>query len=173
MKTNWTLSLLLGLALGLTLGIAVSPWIRHPAEFKGTGLLREFSFATLAAKAGPTNWQIVEDRIYKPFPGLARSPGVARRIVARGELSDADLARFISQFQPAATAVLETGNARNTGHFDLSQDSAQVVDGKPTSRHLNLPRRYYAIGNIHGVADIGYIAESGRVTVIVSLMEWQ
>jgi hypothetical protein len=171
MKTTWTWSLLFGLAVGLTLGVVVSPWIRRPPALKGTGLLREFSFARIASEAGSTNWQVIEDRTYEPIPALARSPGIARRIVARAELSDAELARFVAQFQSAASAALAAQGVRNTGQFDLTQDSTQVIEGKPIQHRLDLPRRYYAIGDVHGVADIGYVAESGRVTVIVSLIE--
>lgn len=171
MKTNWTWSLLVALTLGLTAGVVVSPWIVRPPAAKGSKLLREFSLTSMLAEAGSTNWEVMEDRTYKPFPPLARYRGIARRIVVRAELSDAELAQFTMKFQPAASATLEAQGARITGQLNLFHDSLQVIDGKPIRHSLDLPRRYYALGDVHGVADIGYIAESGSVTVIVSLIE--
>lgn len=171
MKSQWIWPLLLGLAFGLTLGVVFSDRLQRPPASKGTELLREFSLTAITAEMGPTNWQVIEDRIYQPFPALARSPRVARRMVARAELSDAELARFATQFQQAANAALNGQGARNTAQFDLTQDSTIVIDGKAIRHRLDLPRRYYAIGDIHGVADIWYVAEGGRVTVIVSLIE--
>ena len=172
MKPNWILSLIVGLALGVTVGLVVSRSVRSPAP-KGTSLLLEFSLAALAAEAGATNWQVFEDRTYRPFPALARSPHVARRIVGRAEVPDPDLDKFIAKFHRAATTALETPNARLTGQFDLIQDSTQVVEGKPVRRRLELPRYFYSIGDLHGAADIGYVLEAGRVTFIASLIEGQ
>ncbi len=96
---------------------------------------------------------------------------IARRIVARAEMSEADLGRFTTQFQQAVTEALEAHSVRNTGQFDLVRDSTRVIDGTPIHSRIDWPRRYYALGDIHGVADIGYVAESGQVTVFVSLIE--
>lgn len=172
MKRNWIWSLLVGVFLGVALGVVFTRSIRLPVP-KGTALLREFSFAAIAAEAGVTNWQVIEDRTYERFPPLARSPCIARRIVARAEVSDAELDRFITQFQQSATAALNAKSARNTGQFDLVQDSTRVIDGKPIRHRLDFPRRYYSIGDVHGVADIWYVSESSRLTVIVSLIEGQ
>ena len=172
MKTNWIWSLLVGLTLGLTVGVVVSPWIVRQPAAKGSKLLREFSLTSMLAEAGSTNWQVMEDRTYEPFPALARYRGIARRIVARAELTDAEWAQFTMKIQAAVSAALEAQGARTTGQFELRHSSIQVTDGKPIRYDVDLPRRVYAIGDdVHGVADIGYVAESGRVTVIVSLIE--
>ncbi len=171
MKRNWIWPLLIGLALGVTLGVVLGERSSRSAVPEGSPLLREFSFAALTAKAGHTNWQVLEDRTYKPFPALSRSKRIARRVIARADMSDVELDRFTTQFQQAATATLDACGALNKAQFDLVQDATRVVDGSPIRSRLDLPRRYYAIGDIHGVADLGYIAESGRVTVIVSLIE--
>lgn len=171
MKRNWIWSLLLGLLLGLALGFVFSEWANRPSMPKSSALLREFSVTAVAAGVGHTNWQVLENRTYEPFPALARSPRIARRIVARAELSEAELGRFTAQFQRAATTALDNYGAVIKGQFDVAQDSTRVIDGAPVHSRVDLPRRYYAIGDIHGVADVWYIAESGRVTVMVSLVE--
>jgi hypothetical protein len=171
MKPNWIWWLLFGFVLGVASGFFFSARLNRAAMPKGTSLLREFSLITVLAKAGQTNWQIIEDRTYEPFPALARSKRIARRIVARAELSDAELDWFTTGFQQAASEALVSYNARNTAQFDLVQGSERVVEGSPIRSRVDLPRRYYAIGDIHGVADIWYIAESGRVTLMASFIE--
>jgi hypothetical protein len=171
MKRNSIWFLFLGLLLGVALGFAISAWVNRPGRPKSSALLREFSVTAVTASVGHPNWQVLEDRTYAPFPALARSPRIARRMVARAELSEAEFEKFTAEFQPAATAALAHYGAVNKAQFDLTQDSTRVIDGSPVHSRVDLPRRYYAIGAIHGVADIGYIAESGRVTVMISLVE--
>jgi hypothetical protein len=171
MKRNSIWLLLLGFLLGGTLGFFVSGRLIRPDAPEGSALLRSFSLAAVAAKAGQTNWQVIEDRIYEPFPARARSPRIARRIVARADISDSDLTRFATQFQQEASAALAAYGALNIGQFDLIKGSTQVVKGSPAQVRLDLPRRYYSLGDIHGVADIWYVAEGGHVTAIVSLIE--
>jgi hypothetical protein len=48
-----------------------------------------------------------------------------------------------------------------------------MVDSSPVQFRVDMPRRYYSLGDVHGVADIWYVAEAGHVTVIVSLIEGQ
>src|SRR5215472_13314721 len=90
--------LLLGLLLGGILGSLISERLSRPATPKGTALLRSFSLAAVAAKAGQTNWQVIEDRIYDPFPPLARSQRIARRMVARANIRESELSLFATQF---------------------------------------------------------------------------
>ena len=170
MKRNW-IWFLLFLVLGVSAGFFLSARFNQPAVPKGTALLREFSFTAIASQVGQTNWQVLEDRTYEPFPALARCKRIARRIVARVDIPDAEFDRFVTQFQQTITAALGARNARNTAQFELVQDSTRLMEGRSIRSRLDLPRRYYAIGNIHGVADIGYVAEMGRVTVMVSLIE--
>lgn len=171
MKNTLVWPLFVGLVLGVALGFILSTQFSGSGAPKGTALLREFSFAAVAAKAGYTNWHVLEDRTYEPFPSLARSKRVARRIIAQAVMSDAELGRFTTQFQEAAKAALSAFNAVNKAHFDLVRDATKMINGSPVHSRLDLPRRYYAVGNIHGVADIGYVEEAGNVTVIVSLIE--
>jgi hypothetical protein len=157
--------------LGGAVGVAVSSHWYLSAESTGTEFLRGFSFPAVAAKAGDAEWAIIEDRFYEPFPALGRSKGIARRIVARAIMPDADQQEFVAQFQLAAATALTSYGAIIKGQFDASQSSAHAGNGSPGRSLLDLPRRYYAIGDIHGVADVWCIAESGHVTVIISLME--
>jgi hypothetical protein len=171
MKYNRFWSSLVGLVIGVAVGFALSARFDRPALPKSSALLREFSFVAVAAQLGQANWQVLEDRTYEPFPAQARSQRIARRIVARADLADAELEKFTTQFQDTATKAMETYGAVNKAQFDMAQGSARVINGSPVRSRMDLPRRYYAIGDIHGVADLWYIAESGRVTVIVSLIE--
>jgi hypothetical protein len=91
--------------------------------------------------------------------------------VARADIPESELSRFATPFQQAASAALVACGARNAGQFDLVEGSTRFTNGSLTSFRLDLPRRYYSLGDIHGVADIGYLVEAGHVTVIVSLIE--
>jgi hypothetical protein len=164
-------ALIIGLLLGAGAGLLVSLRANRLGEVKGTAFLREFSFPGLAAQAGQTNWQVMEDRLYEPFPSLARSTRIGRRIVAQAEMNDTDFGWFTTKFHQAAQDALDKHQARNEALFDLVRDSTRNVDNKPIRSRFHLPRRYYAIGDTHGVADIGYVSEAGRVTVMISLME--
>ncbi|MHC1765199.1 MAG: hypothetical protein AB9869_13010 [Verrucomicrobiia bacterium] len=171
MKRNWVWTLLASLVL--CVGVASSLWAlsgctRPP---QGTAFLRGFSLTEVASKAGESEWHILEDRVYEPFPAMARSKRIARRVVAQSRLPNAELGRFVSEFQKAASATLDAHGARPTGKFELTEDTTTVIDSLPVRSRLDLPRRYYAIGDVHGVADIWCLAESDRVTVIVSLIE--
>ena len=171
MKRKWIGPLIIGLVLGISLGVVFSPWVNRPRMPEGSAFFREFSFTEFAAGIEQTNWQVLEDRIYESFPSLARSQRIARRIVAHADLSESELGRFTSQFQQAAAASLSKHGAIIKGQFDLESYTTQIGDASASHSLIDLPRRYYAIGEIHGVADIWYVAESGRVTVMVSLIE--
>jgi hypothetical protein len=164
-------ALVIGLLAGIGAGFVLSAWARHPAAVKGTAFLREFSFPGIAAQAGPANWRVMEDRIYEPFPSLARAPRIGRRIVAQAEMADGDFGLFTTKFDQAVREAFDKHQALNQAFFDLVHDSSRNVDNRPIRSRLHLPRRYYAIGDTHGVADIGYVSEAGRVTVIITLME--
>jgi len=169
MKCNWFWSSLLGLLIGVGVGFTLPHFDR--SAFRSSALLGEFSFAAIAAQLGQANWKVLEDRTYEPFPSQARSRRIARRIVARADLTDAELEKFTAQFQDSATRAMATYGAVNKAQFDMTEASTRVIGGSPVQSRLDLPRRYYAIGAIHGVADLWSIAESGQVTVIVSLIE--
>ena len=171
MTRNCIRPTLLGLVVGLAGGFAFWGHFRSTAEPKGTTALREFSFTDVAAKAGQADWQIIEDKVYDAFPPLSRFKRIARRIVAQATISDTAQAGFVAQFQQATVTALTLHGAIIKGQFDASRSSAQVLGGSNMLTQLELPRRYYTIGDVHGVADVWCIAESGRVTVIVSLIE--
>jgi hypothetical protein len=169
MKRKWML--LGGVLLGLGAGFMLSNWFNQPAPIHGTAFLREFSFPTLVARAGQTNWHVREDRVYEPLPSLARSPAIGRRIVAQTQMTDRDFAAFATRFEQTARDMLHEHEAMNKACFDLVYDTTRVLDNRPVRSRISMPRRYYAIGDVHGVADIGYVAENGQVTVLISLVE--
>lgn len=161
---------MLGLLLGGISGFLLA-WSKPTAPAKSTAFLREFSFRELAAQAGQTNWTVREDRLYEPFPSMARSQRVGRRVIAQAEISKEDFGGFTTKFDNAVRALLGEYGAMAKGHFDTLYDVTRRIDDKTVRSRIDLPRRYYAIGDVHGVADFGYVAEDGRVTVIISLME--
>ncbi len=171
MKPNRIWPALVGLVVGLAGGFFIWGPLRDSVEPKGTTALREFSFADVSAKAGEADWQVIEDKIYEEFPSLSRSKRIARRIIAQATLPETAQAGFIARFQEAAETALTSRGAVMKGRFDASRSSAQVSGGSNLVRQLELPRRYYAIGDVHGVADVWCVAESGRLTCIVSLIE--
>ena len=170
MKTAWTLPLILGLIVGTPIGFGLSG--TPLTEIEGSPFLREFALADLTAKASPgVEWEILTDTAHDRFPALARSHRVARRIVATATVPGADQARIAQQVQKAAEAALASHGAVVKGVFDTSSGSTTLVEGKPLRSHVEMPRWFYAIGDIHGVADVGCVAVSGRVTLLVSLIE--
>ena len=171
MKYNWIWCLLIGLLLGTGLGTLLQARFNRASPPKGTALFRDFSVPAIAAKVGQTNWQVIEDRIYEPFPTFARAKRIARRIVLRTDMREGELSAFATQFQQTTSKYLTSYGARNVAQFDVVQDSTKPIDGVPVRSRLDLPRRYYTIGDVHGVADVWYVAESGHVTVIASLIE--
>jgi hypothetical protein len=162
---------LLGLVIGLATGFILSGQSGHLAAPQGTAALRSFSFTDVAAKAGQADFQIIEDKVYEGFPPLSRSKRIARRIIAQTTLSDTQQSDFVSRFQQTAEKALTSHGAVIKGQFDANRSSAQELGGSNILRQLELPRRYYAIGDVHGVADLWCIAESGKVTIVISLIE--
>jgi len=141
-------------------------------QTEGSPFLREFALADLTAKAGHgVEWEVLTDTTHDRFPALARSHRVARRIVATATMPGVDQAKFAQQVQKAAEAALASRGAVIKGVFDTSSSSSTLVEGKPLMSHVEMPRWFYAIGDIHGVADVGCVAVSGRVTLLVSLIE--
>jgi hypothetical protein len=74
MQRGFIWACVIGLVLGAAAATAfwsrISPRASVP---KGSAVLREFSLGQLGVKSGETNWQVLEDRIYEPFPPLAAS----------------------------------------------------------------------------------------------------
>ncbi len=156
--------------IALTAGFAFRE-LRPAPPAKGTPVLWEFSFSELVAKTGSADWRVLEDRIYHTLPPLSGPKRIARRIVAQVVMPDAAQAAFIKQFQEAAVAALNAQGAVIKGQIDSSRSSVDLDRGERILTQLELPRRYYTVGNVQGVADYWCVGVSGRVTVIVCLME--
>lgn len=170
MKTTWFVLALLGLAAIMMIGCTFS--ISALAETKGSAFLRGLKLADLTGQASAgVKWTIITDMVHERFPDAARSERVARRIVATATMSEANQANFIGQFQSAASAALNSHGAMIKGIFNANQSSTEVVGGASIRSDLQMPRRFYSIGDLHGVADIWCVGVAGRVTVIVSLIE--
>jgi hypothetical protein len=171
MKYIWVGSAVVGIAAGVALGFAISARLHHLPQPTGSALLREFSLPAISAKTTCTNWHILEDRIYEQFPPLARSRRIARRIVARTEMPVNDVDGFSTSLQQAIRRIFDAQGAMNKGFYDLTQSGSKYVEGVHLHSRVHLPRWFYAIGETHGVADFWYVAESGRVTLMVSFIE--
>lgn len=162
---------MLGLLIGVVVALVLFEWLERSVQPKGTALLRGFSFADVATNAGGTDWEVLEDKVYEPFPSLGRATRIARRMVAHATLPGEEQEKFAKRFRLAVSEALASHDAVIKGQFDLNRSSAHVVNGSPVQSLVDLPRFYYAIGDIHGVADAWCIGEGGGLTVIVSLIE--
>jgi hypothetical protein len=165
---KWILVTILGLMFSVTGGCEREGTSEISA---GSEFLRSLRFADLATKAGEATWETLEDKIYEKLPPLGRSPHVGRRIVAQVSLSSSERQHFVARFQQAVEDALREHGAMVKGEISLHKNKAEVKEGVNVSTLLDLPRAYYSIEDIHGVADIWCIADSGGITVIVSLIE--
>ena len=136
----------------------------------GTAVLHDLSLTELTANLGTSEWNVIEDRVYEAFPSLSRSPRIARRIVAQATLPDSDQSEFVSRFHNAGEEWIESQGAVIKGEYEANQTHIQVAGGQ-FHTSVDLPRRYYALDDINGVADFGCIADSRRVTLILSIIE--
>lgn len=171
MKPNWIGIAAGALLAGLAAGFGTATLAARSGAPASSALLREFSFAAFARQAAYTNWSVLEDRLYEPFPSLGRSQRVARRIVAQAEMSENELGRFSVQLQQALRSTFSAHHAINKGQYNLGRDSWRNADGASAHHRLDLPRHYYAIGDIHGVLDCWQVANAGQVTLILSFIE--
>ena len=134
-------------------------------------MLRDFSFQEVAAKAGPIESHLIEDRIYQPFPPLARPSRIGRRIVAEATIPVDQVDAFTRRFQEATDAALAALGGTTKGEVDLGQSRGQFLDGASVDSRLDLPRRFYAIGGQQGVADIWLITRGTDVTIVITFTE--
>jgi hypothetical protein len=172
MKTRFRiLPTLGGLIVGLMAGMALGTFIAKAGKPDGSAFLRNVRFDDLTAKAGHPNWEIVEDKTYDRLPPLSRRPRISRRIVAQTSLAASGQSRLIELLQQGMSEALATHGAVIRGEVSLSRSQSEIIEGRQVLTHLEMPRLYYAIGDIHGVADVWFLADSGRVTAIVSLIE--
>jgi len=137
----------------------------------GSAILHGFSIQLVVEKVAPTEWQILEDRIYQPFPPLGRPSRISRRIVAQATIAENRVDDFTRRFQDAAEAALVSLGGSMKGVVDLSQARGGFLDGGGIESRIDLPRRYYAVGRQHGVADIWLIARGTDATIVVTFTE--
>lgn len=171
MKRNLPVLLFLAVMFGATVGFFLRGQIAIGHKSLGTAVLRELSFDDFIASVHSSEWQLVEDRVYDTFPPLSRNPAIARRIVAQSTLPIADQDSFARNFQTTAEKWLTSHGAVIKGQDNASRNSTKAGADGQVNTLVDLPRRFYSVGNIHGVADFGCIVDSGRVTVIISISE--
>jgi len=137
----------------------------------GRIVLHGFSFREVIAKAGPAEWHILEDLTFQPFPPLGRPARISRRIVAQATIPDNQVDDFTRRFQDAAQAALVSLGGMMKGEVDFAQARGGFLDGESVNSRIDLPRRYYAVGRQHGVADIWLVARGTDVTIVVTFTE--
>jgi hypothetical protein len=152
-------------------GILVGRFWVTSRHSTGSALLRGFSFQAVVAKAEPIEWHVLEDRVYEPFPPLARPARTARRIVAQATIPGDQVDGFTRRFQDATAAALTALGGTIKGEVDLGQSRGQFLDGASVDSRIDLPRRYYAVGGQQGVADVWLITRGVDVTIVVAFME--
>ena len=152
-------------------GILVGRFWVTSRQSPGSAVLRDFSFEAVVAKAEPIEWHVLEDRVYQPFPPLARPARIARRIVAQATIPPDRVDDFTRRFQDATDAALAALGGTTKGEVDLGQSRGQFLDGASVDSRLDLPRRFYAIGGQHGVADSWLIARGTDVTIVITFTE--
>ena len=172
MKHAWVWTLLLGMLLGAALGYGLVLWALAPPPARGSVVLQNFALEQVGDPAGHPAWDIVEDRVYSPFPPLGRPERIARRIVAQSTMADEQAEAFARQFGRAVAEALARLGARQTGEVGCDRTTSRPAGGgRPARSELHLPRYYYRVGDTHGVADAWVIAEGGEVTLIICLSE--
>ncbi|MCP5043733.1 MAG: hypothetical protein GY944_22115 [bacterium] len=86
-------------------------------------------------------------------------------------MSSAEQAGFIEKFQAAAEALMRSYKAIKTGRSSAGKSSNTMIEGALIRSDVSMPRRFYPIGDIHGVADICCDGEAGKITVVISVIE--
>jgi hypothetical protein len=161
-----------GAVLGGAAGLGLSLWALTTGSTGGSGFLHDFSFQEAAPQAGHSDWELVEDKTYSPFPPLGKPAGVARRIVAQASMAGEKVEPFARQFDGAMAKALARSGAQQTGEVRCDRSRTRPVEGGGPARSvLQLPRYYYRIGPLHGVVDPWLIAQGGEVTLIVCIAE--
>ncbi len=171
MKRNLAVPVLLAVVLGAIIGFFVRGQFAIGQRSAGTAILRDLSFAEFIGSVGSSEWHVVEDRVYDTFPPLSRNPGIARRIVAQSTLPVSEQDSFARNFQAASEEWIASHGGVIKGANNASRNSTDVVADGQIRTLADLPRRFYAKDNIHGAADFGCVVDSGRVTVIISIIE--
>lgn len=171
MKRYLPVLILLAVTIGATVGYFLRGQMASGQKSLGTAILRELSFDEFIASFHSSEWELVEDRVYDTFPPLSRNPAIARRIVAQSTLPITEQDSFARNFQTTADKWLTSHGAVIKGQDNASRNSTKAGADGQVNTLVDLPRRFYSVDNIHGVADFGCIVDSGRVTVIISISE--
>lgn len=168
-KTVWLL-LFIGF-MGIAIGFFAGRGFTVNQKVVPSDVLGELSFSKIISKVHSSEWEIIEDRVYDTLPPLSRSPRIARRIVAQSPLPDAEQTEFTSRFQAAAEEWITSCGATIKGQEDAQRTSVEATTDGTVRTLFDLPRRYYAVGDVHGVADFGCIARKDSAIVIISIIE--
>jgi hypothetical protein len=171
MKQNLVLPLLLAVLVGAIVGFLFRGQLEIRPKSPGTAILHDLSFSEFITDVASLEWHVLEDRVYDTFPPLSRNPRIARRIIAQSTLPSSEQSSFAERFQAAAEEWITSHGATLKGAQNAERISADVVADGQLITLVDLPRRFYAVDNVHGVADFGCIADSGRVTIIISIIE--
>ena len=169
MKQVWPL-LLTGV-IGFVIGLLIGGRMAVSQKIVPSPVLKDFTFANFIADVSSSEWTVVEDKAYDTLPPLSLSPRIARRIVAQTSLENSDQNEFATRFQRAAEEWITSCGAMIKGQQDAQRVVAKAVTDGEVRALIDLPRRYYAVGNVNGVADFGCVAHSGSVTIIISIVE--
>ena len=157
------------------LGVSLDSWFvgNSPSGIKSLPVrcLKDLSFPRFMGQVDASEWRVSVDRIADTFPPLSRSPRIARRIVAHTTHLKSDQNEFATRFQRSAEDWIASHGATITGQHNAAYSSAVAMSASQLVTLVDLPRRYYAIENTHGVADFWCVSDSVRVTVIISIIE--
>ncbi len=171
MKRHWLLPLLLGLFFGAAAGYVLAGRLHSRGAAKGTAFLREFSFSAVSAKAGHADWKVLEDRIYDSSNSPAPGHGIARRIIARATMREAEQSESATHVEEAIAAWLTSNGGTVIGHFGIDEGTVHTENEAVIHSLIRAPRRFYVMSGIHGMLDLSYVGENGQVTVIISIIE--
>lgn len=162
---------LIGFALGIGIGYFLHDRSPRRASGGGSEILSGLSYSEFIARTGSFDWTVIKDEIDERFPPLSRNPRVARWIVAETSIEASEQSAFVSSFQSAAEDWIHSRGGMIKGHSSVNRAMTETGENGAEHRQVSLPRRYYAIDDVHGVADFWCLADSGRVTVMISLIE--
>jgi hypothetical protein len=134
--------------------------------------LREFALPSITGTNGATmEWETVDDRVDEALPAFSRHPRVMRRLIARARMTPEQVNAFSTVFPAAVSDGLRRAGAVEKYHADITRGGSRWENDRMVESRVHIPRRAYAIGDVNGVVDSGFVAEDGRVTVIFAVEE--
>jgi hypothetical protein len=171
MKQNVIVAAVAGVVVGILFGFLLRGQISARGTTQGTGVMQNFNFNQFITTAGSSEWEIVEDKIYDRLPPLSSTARIARRIVAQSTMLDFEQNDFAERFQNAAEQWITSCGGTIKGQQEANRATAEAAAQGAVYNLISAPRRYYSLDDVHGVADFWIIANSGKVTVIISFLE--